>query len=1146
MKAKRRAIKKIGSVVLALAIMVSGIHFSPIKAEAAKKKVSKITLSAPRKKLYIGGPASLKTTTVKVSIKPAGASKKVKFSSTKKKIAAVSKKGKVTAKKAGTTYIKVTAKDGSKKSARIKITVKKYVRPKSISVKAASSLSGGRTTKIKTTFKPGTTTEKGVTYKSSNKTLATVNSKGIVTANKKNKTGVVTITVQSKAKTSKKKALKKSVKIKIVKKVEASKVILSSGSRTITKTGRAANPTVTLTAAISPASTYNKALTWKSSDTHIATVNSKGVITAKNTGKANITVKTANGKTAVCKLTVRKTTVPVHDPSIFKDPKTGKYYTVGTGMAMAVSEDLEAWTTCKSGTALLKNGITELKPLFDYTGLTNMGNVWAGDMIYNVKMKKYCMYVCAQNNTWTAIIGMLTADNAEGPYTYAGTIVCSDFTKNSIEKTNIRTVLGLSKTDEIPSRYFDANETGTVNSSYYRANFPDAIDPAPYYDAKGNLYLTYGSFTAHGGLCTIKLDPNTGLRSTSYNYSYAAGESDPYFGKKISTRYGEGPYIQQVKSSKSSTGYYYFFWYSVGALRATGDYNMRMYRSENPDGPYVDAAGNNIMNGLNGVRVMYNYKFSFMKYAHTAMGGNSAFVDDDGKMYIVYHNKFSDNSPNPGSHMVKVHQMFLNEDGWLVTAPFEYNGETIKSSYTASQVAGNYEFVRHNSSKSTSVGSYNYVLSEKITLSADGKVSGVYTGTWTLKNNLITVTIGDQQYKGVVLEQYADDGNNGMVSSGEKTLVFTAVGSDNLTIWGVKSNKTDAQWMAMDLPEVTAPATALTDFGVMTLGKYGSAITWSSSNTKAISFEGATAKVTQLDTDSSVIITAEIKNGAAVTKKNFTIKVPAYEIPMPSVIRDTIIVLPQATAQGTKIAWTSSDSSIIDIEGGRVTLPESGGVTVTLTAKYGTIVKKYTVTVMAKFTGEYIYKEDYETATDVLSLWQSTNAANFLSLQNDELHGNYVQFAPTGSTNSRGAVAEFGIDTDSVYIIEFDTYLKAGDNQNTNFAITGKDIKYYNNNINDGIESEYILKLDAQAGSTTWTVSGAAAPNDTVVIPAEWVHVSVAVDKTTKNATVVISNGDVTYYEGVVSINGTGDLNGLYVRAGRYNPVFKVDNIKVY
>lgn len=97
-------------------------------------------------------------------------------------MATVSSKGVVTAKKAGT--VTITAKCGSYK-ATCKVTVKT---PTLKLAKTSASVKKGKTVTIKATAVPTGT----ITYKSNNKKIATVSSKGVVKGVAKGKT---TITV---------------------------------------------------------------------------------------------------------------------------------------------------------------------------------------------------------------------------------------------------------------------------------------------------------------------------------------------------------------------------------------------------------------------------------------------------------------------------------------------------------------------------------------------------------------------------------------------------------------------------------------------------------------------------------------------------------------------------------------------------------------------------------------------------------------------------------------------------------------------------------------------------------------------------------------------------------------------------------------
>ena len=62
--------------------------------------------------------------------------------------------------------------------------------------------------------------------------------------------------------------------------------------------------TITLTATITPSDATNKELTWTSSNSEVATVDKKGVVKGIKAGKTTIIVKSNNGKSSSCEVTV--------------------------------------------------------------------------------------------------------------------------------------------------------------------------------------------------------------------------------------------------------------------------------------------------------------------------------------------------------------------------------------------------------------------------------------------------------------------------------------------------------------------------------------------------------------------------------------------------------------------------------------------------------------------------------------------------------------------------------------------------------------------------------------------------------------------------------------------------------------------------
>lgn len=101
----------------------------------------------------------------------------------------------------------------------------------------------------------------------------------------------------------------------------------------------AAGQQMALTVSFTPSTAFKKTISWKSSNKETAVVNSRGVVTGKKAGTAVITATTYNGKKAVCKVTVNKSSgeQPVNGVSV----KTGQqYYSCKIGEPLVVDISL--------------------------------------------------------------------------------------------------------------------------------------------------------------------------------------------------------------------------------------------------------------------------------------------------------------------------------------------------------------------------------------------------------------------------------------------------------------------------------------------------------------------------------------------------------------------------------------------------------------------------------------------------------------------------------------------------------------------------------------------------------------------------------------------------------------------------------------
>ena len=171
-------------------------------------------------------------------------------------------------------------------------------------LKATISLNVSGTIPLKTkqTFTPKVTMGKGdkvVSWKSSNKKVASVDKNGKVKGLKAGKTATITVQLQS--------GLKKSFKVKVQKKNVATKslkvVDAATGKKVSSKVNLKRKQTLKLAATVSPITSKEK-VKYSSSNKKVASVSSKGVIKAKKKGKATITVKSGK-KTYRIKVTVK-------------------------------------------------------------------------------------------------------------------------------------------------------------------------------------------------------------------------------------------------------------------------------------------------------------------------------------------------------------------------------------------------------------------------------------------------------------------------------------------------------------------------------------------------------------------------------------------------------------------------------------------------------------------------------------------------------------------------------------------------------------------------------------------------------------------------------------------------------------------------
>lgn len=583
---------------------------------------------------------------------------------------------------------------------------------------------------------------------------------------------------------------------------------------------------------------------------------------------------------------------------------------------------------------------------WQFKGNTVKGMQWAPDVIYNKTMKKWCMYMSLNGDHWCSSIVCFTSDDLEGPWAYQGPVVFSGFqgtfshnaytADDDWKHTDLAVATGETS---LPARY----QTGDSWGSYW----PNCIDPCVFYDDDDNLWMSYGSWS--GGIFIIRLDKTNGLRDYTYTFPYqisgktvtpggadANCTSDPYFGKKIAGGYyvsGEASYIQKVDK-------YYYLFMSYGGLTAAGGYQIRVFRSEKPDGPYKDCLTSmgigavydkprvNFGTDANrdeGVKLFGNYQWETMPNAELAQGHNSAIVDHKGRALIVYHTRFLNRGEE---HEVRVHQLFVNQDGWLVAAPYEFSGETYTDNdiatrqlYDATKVAGDYQIIAHPYRQNTAAMDYEKPVT--IHLNADGSISGKYTGKWELVSgtSYINLTLkgvatanAEVKFKGVLTEQTIDYTNI-------KALCFTALSSSDglatsggaslqtrgLSIWGSKADAKAAIKYTLDKTSVPFAdgATLNSKPKLPTEGHLGATISWKSSNPSILTDEGV------VKGKGKVIMTMTISKDGYEYTKDYTLNIDA------EAEETTPVYYPVSAQKNTTSGWWSNFSPYYELQAGK-------------------------------------------------------------------------------------------------------------------------------------------------------------------------------------------------------------------------------------
>ena len=342
--------------------------------------------------------------------------------------------------------------------------------------------------------------------------------------------------------------------------------------------------------------------------------------------------------------TVTGTGIYVHDPYMLKDPN-GTYWLYGTHQTIAYSTDLTTFTYTTASTAqgactaaqetdwlIDANHCPIIGPDFaSWTGLqtppTGIGNVdidvWAPSLLYN--NGTYYLYYCIPYEPSTgaeAVIALATSTTPYGPWTEKGYVVSS---------------------------WTNASLAPPINTSWnFNASTTwNAIDPAPFIDATGNWWMSFGSFS--DGIHIIQLDPATGLPLSSNPTPY------PLIASRIGGEEGSFIYPWIV----NGTQYYFYFGPINVCCSPTSPYRTIVGRSTSPNGPFLDRGGLDLKDS--GGTIILSTHGNIV-----GPGGGSVFTDTVNGIptpTLVYH--YYDGNNN-GTATLGINRLAFTSDGWPV------------------------------------------------------------------------------------------------------------------------------------------------------------------------------------------------------------------------------------------------------------------------------------------------------------------------------------------------------------------------------------------------------------------------------------------------------------------------------------------------
>jgi len=311
----------------------------------------------------------------------------------------------------------------------------------------------------------------------------------------------------------------------------------------------------------------------------------------------------------------------------------------------------------------------------------------------------------------------------------------------------------------------------------------NAIDPSVVTDAKtGKMWMVYGSY--FGGLYEVELNPETGL-------PVKTGDQGHFVATRANIRKDniEAPEIIYNPALKK-----YFLFTSYDPQMTT--YNVRVGRSDSPDGPFLDFFGNDLRDTIDHYPIL-THPYQFKNHSGWAGTGHcGVFANDKGDFFMVHQGRLS---PDNQLMVLHVREIKWTTNGWPVVSPERYAGDvtlgsaTFLSHLNKKDIPGDWEIIRIQDAKTDRKLEFGQILwgegqlrkteinaSKTVEFLPNGEMHGS-EGKWKYNpKSGITLTLKNEIISNLVLFVGHDWENQ------TETLLFTGLDKNGYSVWGKK------------------------------------------------------------------------------------------------------------------------------------------------------------------------------------------------------------------------------------------------------------------------------------------------------------------------------------------------------------------------